>query len=248
MRQWDVEATSDVFDRLILLGDDTDGFGDGFGSDGVVTGNHDDCFGTNCCIGLIYVDQQTLKVTFDTGRAALGYSVGYGSARRVDHGDESDEAQTEQREVGFVGVVSVAFGIFVEWQHEVAESEYSLTQSTQFHVGGVEGIFHVVVEYLLFSVDENSRTTFQDSLGSALHDQDVTAVVLVLVLVDRHLVLVGRVERNLADLLVAGSHGHRLTGGQFGALEQSSLRCIAVHFAFQHWNAFLIRFEFRTAA
>ena len=189
-----------------------------------------------------------MLLTFDSGGAALGHGVGYGGAGRIDHGHESDEAQSGQRKVGIISVERVAFGIFVEWQHEVAESQDALAQSAQFHVGHVEGILQLIVQRFLFSVDENSRTAFQDPLGSALHDQDVTAVVLVLVLVDRHLVLVGRVERNLADLLVAGSHGHRLTGGQFGALEQSSLRCIAVHFAFQHWNAFLIRFEFRTAA
>ena len=39
----DVESLGDILDRFIAFGDDADGFGDGFGRNRVITGNHDDC-------------------------------------------------------------------------------------------------------------------------------------------------------------------------------------------------------------
>ena len=93
------------------------------------------------------------------------------------------------------------FGELVEGQIEITESEDALSESSQFHVGGVEGVLQLVIQRLLLSVDEDGRALLQDALGSALHGHVVATVVLVLVVVDRHLVLVGRVERDLTHLI-----------------------------------------------
>ena len=49
------------------------------------------------------------RVTFDTSWSALGNSVGDGGTGRIDHGHESGEAHSAQREVG---VVSIEFESF----------------------------------------------------------------------------------------------------------------------------------------
>ena len=111
---------------------------------------------------------------------------------------------------------TLTLGVLFGGQHEVAEAEHALSETAQFHVGRVEGLLLSLVQrlpqkkqtnkpttrspttaatqkadgqtpYHLFAVDEDGRAAFQDALGGALHDQDVAAVVLVFVLVDRHL-------------------------------------------------------------
>uniref|UniRef100_A0A480H9S2 Sodium/potassium-transporting ATPase subunit alpha-1 n=1 Tax=Sus scrofa TaxID=9823 RepID=A0A480H9S2_PIG len=42
LAHWDVEAGSDVFDRFIAFRDDAHTFGNGFGCDGMIAGDHDD--------------------------------------------------------------------------------------------------------------------------------------------------------------------------------------------------------------
>lgn len=43
----------------------------------------------------------------NAGRAAHGHGVGYGGARRVDHRNEADQAQSRQRDVALLGVETV---------------------------------------------------------------------------------------------------------------------------------------------
>ena len=57
--------------------------------------------------------------------------------------------------------------------------------------------------YLLLSANEDGAATFQNPFGGALHHKQMARIAGVITLVDRNLVLVGRVEGNLACLLVA---------------------------------------------
>ena len=59
----------------------------------------------------------------NSGRTALGDGVGDSGARRIDHGHESDETESLQREVDLFGVELEALGELVLWQLEVTESE-----------------------------------------------------------------------------------------------------------------------------
>ncbi len=188
------------------------------------------------------------RFTFNSGGTALGNGVGHGSAGRINHGNESDEAESSQREVGIVSVESVSLGELVQGQESVAKAQDSLAETAQLHVGRVESVPHLVVQRLLNAVEQDGRANVQDALGRSLHGQKVAAVVLVLIVVQRHLVLVGRVERHFAHLLVAGADGHGLTGGQLDALEQSGFRGVAVDFALQNGNVVLAGLEFSAAA
>ena len=249
----DVEPLGHVLHRFVTLRDDSDGFGDGFGSDGVVSGHHDDWAETRKWIYIIIIlimrrRRRREWLTFDAGRAALGDGVGDSSAGRVDHGHEADETESGQWEVGVVGVESVALRELVQRQMRVAETEDALAETAQLHVGHVEGVSHLVVEWLLHAVDEDGRADVEDPFGGSFHCQEVAAVVLVLVLVDRHLVFVGRVERDFADLLVARPDRHRLARRQLDAFEQSRFRRVAVHLALQNRDVILAGLEFGPAA
>ena len=150
----------------LTVGDDADGFGNGFGSDRMVAGDHDD---------------------LDTGRAALGYGVGHGRTRRVDHRHEADEAQALGREVRVVAVELEAYGELVGRQHEVAEAEHSLTEAAELEVGVVERLLHLLVEDLLLAADEDGGAAVEDTLRSSLHHQQVTRVIRIVRLVNRDL-------------------------------------------------------------
>lgn len=135
----------------------------------------------------------------DTGRAALGHGVGHRGPRRVDHRHEADEAQALGREVGVVAVELVALGELVGRQHEVAEAEDTLAEAAELEVSVVEGLLHLLVEDLLLAADEDGGAAVEDTLGGALHHQQVPRVVRVVRLVDRDL---GRAAgRRLAGVL-----------------------------------------------
>ncbi len=157
--------------------------------------------------------------TFNSGRAALGDGIGYGGARRIDHGNETNEAKASQWEVGIVSVESVSLGEFVQWQKSVAETENTFAQTSQLHVGRVESVPHLVVQRFLNAVEQDGRANVQNPFGSSFHGQKVSSVVLVFIVVNRHLIFVGGVEGHFAHLLVAGADGHSFTGGQLNAFE-----------------------------
>merc|ERR1719348_2923012 len=101
-------------------------------------------------------------------------------------------------EVGLIGVERVSSGVLVSGQHEVTEAEYSLSKSSQLHVGSLESVLPFVIEGVLLAFYNNGGAPFKDPLWSTLHDKEVSGVA-VLGLVDGNLVLVGRVEGDLAD-------------------------------------------------
>lgn len=83
------------------FGDDSNRLGDSFGSDGMISSNHDD---------------------LDAGAPALGDRVRHGSSGRINHGHEAHELKSVQREVGVVAVEFETNGEFVSGQSHVAEA------------------------------------------------------------------------------------------------------------------------------
>lgn len=77
--------------------------------------------------------------------------------------------------------------------------------------------------YLLLATNENSAAAFQNPLGGALHHEQVAGVAGVVALVDRHLVLVGGVEGDLAHFLVPLPDRQHVSERELHALEQGGL-------------------------
>ena len=105
-----VESVGDVLHGLIAFTDDTDGLGDGLGSDGMVTSNHDN---------------------LDTGRSALGNGVGDSSSGGIDQGDEANEAEGVHGEVAVVRVEWEADGVLVSRQAVVTETKHTLAETCE---------------------------------------------------------------------------------------------------------------------
>merc|ERR1719431_192905 len=78
---------------------------------------------------------------------------------------------------------------------------------------------------------------------SSLHHHQVPPLVGVLSFVDGHLELVGRVERDLADLLVSCPVLHHIALTQLCALEDSSLGRVSVDFLLQNTDILLASLE-----
>merc|ERR1712242_244497 len=87
------------------------------------------------------------------------------------------------------------------------------------------------------------RAPVNNSLGSSLHHQQVSVVILVLGLVDGHLELVGGVEGDLADLLVLCSVFHDIALGQLGTLENGSLGSVTIDLPLENRNSILTSLE-----
>jgi hypothetical protein len=169
------------------------------------------------------------RIYLDTSRSALGDSIRHSSTRRINHGHETNESESRGGEVGVLSVELEAHGVLVRGQQEVAETEHTLSQTAELEVGVVESLLHFLVENLFLAVDEDGVAAVEDTFRGALHDQNLAGVVGVLVLVDGHLELVGRVEGNFAGLLVALADAHDVTKGQLHALQKGSLRSITVN-------------------
>merc|ERR550534_3462114 len=105
-----VPPGSDVLHSFLALGDDSHGSSDGFGSDRVVAGHHDD---------------------LDASRSALEHSIRNSSSWGIDHGHEADKAKSRKREVLLIRVEGISLGVPVSGQHEVAESKHPLSQTSQ---------------------------------------------------------------------------------------------------------------------
>merc|ERR1719384_1086505 len=213
---------SDILDSFSSLRDDTDGSGDGLGSDGMVTGDHDD---------------------LDTSGPALADGVRDSGSGRVNHGHEADESESLKREVYVLGIEGVSDGVLVSGQHVVTESEDTLAESSELHVGSLESILPLLSHGQLSSVNNDGGAPVNNSLGSSLHHQRVSVVILVLGLVDGHLELVGGVEGDLADLLVLGSIFHDIALGQLGTLENGSLGSVAIDLPLENRNSILTSLE-----
>merc|ERR550534_3550920 len=96
-----------VLDGFLALRDDSHGSSDGFSSDRVVAGHHDD---------------------LGTKRSALEHSIRNSSSWGIDHGHEADKAKSREGEVLLVRVEGISLGVLVSGQHEVAESKHPLSQ------------------------------------------------------------------------------------------------------------------------
>jgi len=153
-----VSFAGDVLDCLVVLADDVDALGDGFGCDGVIASDHD---------------------YLNTCRPALLDGVWHGGSRRVDHRHQADKAEVHQREILLVGVEVEAVGELVGGQAEVAEAENSLAHAAQLFVGCVECGLPLLVHQLILSIDKNMRTPVQYSLRRPLHNNQVSLISVV---------------------------------------------------------------------
>merc|ERR1719336_3460893 len=212
----------DVLDSLLSVGDDADGASDGLGSDGMVASDHDD---------------------LDTGRPALDNGVRDGGPWGIDHGHEADKTEAFEGEVFLVRIEGVASWVLVLGQHEVAETKDTFSKTSELHVSALKGILPVLSHRPLLAVDDDGGAPLQDPLWGALHHQQVPRVRLVLLLVDRDLELVGRVERDLADFLVPRPVVHHVALAQLGALEDGGLGGISVHLPLQDRDLVLASLE-----
>merc|ERR1719336_2872195 len=217
----------DVLDSLLPVGDDADGASDGLGSDGMVTSDHDD---------------------LDTGRPALDDGIRNSGPWGIDHGHEADETEAFKGEVLLVRIEGVASWVLVLWQHEVAETKDSFSKTSELHVSALKGILPVLSHRPLLAVDDDGGAPLEDPLWGSLHYQQVPRVRLVLLLVDRDLELVGRVEGDLADFLVPRSVVHHVALAQLGALEDGGLGGISVDLPLKDRNLVLASLELSPVA
>ena len=108
---------SDIFLCLGALADDTNTPGDGGSSDGMISGNHDN---------------------LDSSRLALSDGIGDTGSGRINHGHETDEDESFQREVDLFVVEFEALGELLGIHLLVAESEDTFSESSELFVGGLE--------------------------------------------------------------------------------------------------------------
>lgn len=66
-------------------------------------------------------------------------------------------------------------------------TQYTLSQSSQLEVRSIESLPEVVIQGLLFAVEEYGGTAIHDSLRGTLHHQQVARIIGVFCLVDGHL-------------------------------------------------------------
>lgn len=60
-------------------------------------------------------------------------------------------------------------------------TQHSLSQTTQFHVGVLERVLHLVIQRLFFALDQNGGAAVQDPLRGSLHHQQMLGLTLILV-------------------------------------------------------------------
>ena len=77
-------------------------------------------------------------------------------------------------------------GCFPERPFKVL-TQHSLSQTSQFQVGVLEGVFHLVVQRLLFALDHDGGAAVQNPLRGSLHHQQVLGLSRCCVLVDGEL-------------------------------------------------------------
>lgn len=63
-------------------------------------------------------------------------------------------------------------------------TEHSLSQAAELQVGVLEGLLHLLIQWLLLALQQYGGAAVQDAFGSTLHHQQVSVVVRVLGLVD----------------------------------------------------------------
>jgi len=132
LTDWNAKFFGQIFDGLVAFGNDADRFGNGFGSDGVISGDHDD---------------------FDSGRAAHGNGVGHCSTRRVDHGHHAEETEAFDRKVDVVGVELEADREIFFGEFQIAETENAFAETSEAGVDLVEVFLPDVGEWFVAVVD-----------------------------------------------------------------------------------------------
>ena len=63
-------------------------------------------------------------------------------------------------------------------------TQYSLSQTSQFQVSVLEGVFHLVVQRLLFALDHDGGAAVQNPLWGSLHHQQVLGSVFAAIFVN----------------------------------------------------------------
>jgi hypothetical protein len=86
----------------------------------------------------------------------LGYSIWNSSSWRINHAHEANKPQVLQRKVGIISIKWVAFWETFSGSASVTETQHSFTQTSQFQVGFIEGIFPFLSQLLIFSIDCNT--------------------------------------------------------------------------------------------
>lgn len=82
-------------------------------------------------------------------------------------------------------------------------TEYSFTQAAQLQVSVLEGVFQFLIQRLLFALQQNGGASVQDPLGGALHNQQVTRLARIGIL------MYGQLRRDKKVVLGNFSEGAR---------------------------------------
>ena len=152
------QTRRNVLHALAVLADDAYALGDGLGRDRMIARHHDH---------------------LDAGRAALLDGVGDGGARRINHGHEAQEAQVLDGKVDLLVVELVAARVLLRIEAQVTEAEHTLTQTAELQIGVVELTLPEVAELQVGAVHVDGGAALEDSLGRALHDEQVALVTIV---------------------------------------------------------------------
>lgn len=151
----DIQTSSNILNSLGVLTNDTNTTGNSLSSNGVITSDHDN---------------------LDTGRSALLDGVWHSGTRRVNHTHEAKETQVAEWEVSLIGVELVASRVSFRVQSKVAETEHTLAQASEFHVGRVELVLPEVGELQVRAVHVDRSGALEDSFWRALHHQQVALI------------------------------------------------------------------------
>ena len=65
-----------------------------------------------------------------------------------------------------IRVKGISLGVFVSGEHEVAEAENALSQSSKLHVSRFKCVLPVLSKWPLCAVNHNGAASLKDTLGS----------------------------------------------------------------------------------
>ena len=214
-----LDITSTLFCNIInshvSFRDDSDGSGDGLGSNRMVTSDHDD---------------------FDTSRSAFGNGIWDGGTWRINHGHETDKSKSFSWEVHFVSIEVKSFREFSIIEVAVSETEDTFTHTSEFHIGIIEFSFVLFSHFLFFSIDHNLGTSVEDTFWGTFHNQKISGIIRNFM--DRQLPFVGWVEWNFADFWTLGTDRFNITDHHFATFQESRFWSITSSLSLQDWTSF----------
>ncbi len=205
---WSGTLVDDALNRkaisLCILGDcdfflfeDVDLTSDGSRGDGMISSDHHD---------------------LDTGLLTRENGLGDGGTGRI---DESRETCEDHVFGGKIGTIRIEFKVIRKIDATFAMSKDTFSLSSKLVVCVLESLHPVIVHRFFDAIDENMRAFGDDSFGSSLHEDQKT-VIDALFLVDRDVILVGRVEGDLRDSRIGSTRGFKGTN-VVDKLDQSAL-------------------------